>query len=406
MTNATRYDWAHAAPSDALMRSTWITWAVIASLVATACLTLIAGLLLSRRARRKPFNLYLAFLTVPDALFSGMCAMTCSMSAAAGRYYSSAMCEWQSWYVMFGFTANMWMNLVVARHLHDMLRTLQAGRRYDPPTCCRVCVEATVVYTYASVLSSLTLLPEKMPWSPPIREDAIGGVACVPVEYSLVSTLFFWLIFVPLMIGIPIVYIGWVCHDVHKYGMLPSSGRSRFLALYFLRLVFVFVGMWLPVVILIFGVAMKNYWLSFVGGTWSHLQGFVSVGVSLTKPDVKRAVLSFVTCRSCSEDDDMRQRQSNDITTDRMDHSMARRSSGGESLRIVRLTSSSLQGSQVQDDKQDDDDGKRQCEEMYQDHEHDVHEDPVQIFDEGRQQSEERFHDNEIDMRDPINTFE
>jgi len=331
--------------------------------------------------------------------------MTCSMSAAAGRYYSSAMCEWQSWYVMFGFTANMWMNLVVARHLHDMLRTLQAGRRYDPPTCCRVCVEATVVYTYASVLSSLTLLPEKMPWSPPIREDAIGGVACVPVEYSLVSTLFFWLIFVPLMIGIPIVYIGWVCHDVHKYGMLPSSGRSRFLALYFLRLVFVFVGMWLPVVILIFGVAMNNYWLSFMGGTWSHLQGFVSVGVSLTKPDVKRAVLSFVMCRSCNEDDGMRRLRSNDATTVQIDHSMARRSSGGESLRIACMISDTLQGSQVQEDRQDDD-GKRQFKERYQDREHDAQEGSAHQLSEGRQQLEERFQDHETDMQDPIGTFE
>eukprot|EP00566_Odontella_aurita_P018527 CAMPEP_0113528458 /NCGR_PEP_ID=MMETSP0015_2-20120614/1856_1 /TAXON_ID=2838 /ORGANISM="Odontella" /LENGTH=332 /DNA_ID=CAMNT_0000426993 /DNA_START=253 /DNA_END=1251 /DNA_ORIENTATION=+ /assembly_acc=CAM_ASM_000160 len=262
--------------------------------------------------------------------------MTCALSAASGRYYSEAMCEWQSWYCVFGFTANMWMNMTVASNLHDMLRTTSIGRRYEPPKCGRVCREAAAVYVYASFMASWTLIPERA--EVPIRNDALGGVACLPAEYSLGSTLFFWLLFMPLMMGVPIVYIAWVCYDVYMRGLLPRSGRNRFLALYFLRLVFVFVIMWLPAVILIFGVAMRNYWISFMGGTWSHLQGLASAAASLTKPDVRMAVQSFVFCQCRNEKAEVWRRES-------LGESSFRRSSAGRSLSMVSGANSSRRNS-------------------------------------------------------------
>jgi len=299
-TTATRYDWAIATPSDSVMRRTWIIEAVVTFLVALACLTLIAGILSSARARRKTFNLYIMLVTFPDALFSAMCFLTCSTNAAKGSYTSSGMCKWQTWYSVFGYTANIWMNGIIAWRMHDMLRASFARKRYYPPTRYQVFRDAVLVYGYSAMLATLPIL--NVSWLP-IKEDAIGGVACLPVEYDIASTLFFWLLFIPLMIGIPIGYICYVCYDVRKRELLPLSGRVRFLALYFLRIVIVFVGMWLPSIIFIFGVSMRNYHLSVWGGTWSHMQGLVSAAVCMSKPDVKEAVLNFIRCR-CREENE------------------------------------------------------------------------------------------------------
>eukprot|EP00547_Thalassionema_nitzschioides_P014008 CAMPEP_0194237846 /NCGR_PEP_ID=MMETSP0158-20130606/4731_1 /TAXON_ID=33649 /ORGANISM="Thalassionema nitzschioides, Strain L26-B" /LENGTH=176 /DNA_ID=CAMNT_0038971967 /DNA_START=804 /DNA_END=1334 /DNA_ORIENTATION=- len=56
--------------------------------------------------------------------------------------------------------------------------------------------------------------------------------------------------------------------------------------------------MWLPTVILVFAIGVPDVWLSFAGGSWSHLQGLVSAALCLTKSDVRRAVTNFLGCRS------------------------------------------------------------------------------------------------------------
>ena len=68
------------------------------------------------------------------------------------------------------------------------------------------------------------------------------------------STWFFWFAFVPLFMLIPLVYVLWSCGNILYKGMVPPVGRRRNLALYFFRLIFVFVFMWLPFIVITFVV--------------------------------------------------------------------------------------------------------------------------------------------------------
>lgn len=185
----------------------------------------------------------------------------------------------------------MWINGVIAWQVHKLLRHSKQRKLYHPPTRKEVCCHMAIVYTYAAFVASWTLIGVL-----PHHANALGGTACLPTEYSVTSTIFFWCAFIPAMIGFPIIYVLYVCYDVRKNNLLPVNGRTRQLALFFSRIIVIFIIMWLPTVILLFVVAVRNYWISVIGGFFSHLQGLVSSVFSMMKPDIRQAVWDFISC--------------------------------------------------------------------------------------------------------------
>jgi hypothetical protein len=297
--NSTRYDNLVAAPSDEELKLYWLAWAGITSFVGISCLLIFLGVLSSRKARRNPFNVYLLYLMVPDIMFSLLCAITCTLNAVKGEYWSSWMCNFQQWYCVFGIGANAWLNAVITHQLHTMLRFSHQRRRYKSPTRIHVTKQALAVYFYCAFLGTWGLIDNE---NFPFHTGLPSGLACLPIERDTQSTIFFWLCFFPLFVGIPVVYVAYVCHDVLVRKLLPPIGQRRTLVVHFFRLILVFLIMWLPTFIMLFMVASGLPPLAhFVGGTWSHLQGAVSAGVSLLKPDIRNAVQRFVTCQECCD---------------------------------------------------------------------------------------------------------
>jgi hypothetical protein len=141
-------------------------------------------------------------------------------------------------------------------------------------------------------------------------------------------------VFVPLFVWIPTVYVLYAGAHVLYMKLLPPSGKRRLLTIYFGRLCLVFMIMWIPTFFVLF---LAREWLSRVGGTWSHLQGgkpwglhqlsvvifvwkivanyfgynyslsllchrkhdfvAVSAAISLLKPDIWKAAKDFICCR-------------------------------------------------------------------------------------------------------------
>lgn len=293
--NSTRYDYIVAYPSDSSARpKVWISWTIVTAIVNIACLILILGISTSRRARSRSFNLYIVFLTLPDLVFSGLCMYTCLSNYIRGEYSAQdnpINCKFQAWYCVFGWTANMWMNAVISWRLLDLLRKSNKSQRYVIPPSRAVISNALSVYLYACFMASWTLLDIF-----PHRARPVAGVACLPTEYSRTSLLFFWIVFMPLMLGIPIGYVAWVVYVCHKKKLLPKGGKRRFLALYFLRLIVSFLVMWVPSIIFIYVLSAKWWWTAIFGGTWSHMQGLVSAIMCLQKPDIAKAVKDFLRC--------------------------------------------------------------------------------------------------------------
>ena len=247
LTNATRYDLFRAAPDAATAQTMWIAWASISELSAAACAIVMVAILCDTRARRSSFNLYVVFVTLPDFLFSFLCGMTCARNAVQGGLYSDeAMCEFQAWYCIFGFTASPWLNACIAHELHGFMRATKQLQAYKPPARSRVAAQALCVYVWAAFVASWTLIGRST--GMPHRANAVGGLACLPIEYNVSSSFFFWLCFVPTFIGVPLAYIVYVAVHTwwHKLVDPKRSRQSRqalSLAIYFVRIFVVFLIM-------------------------------------------------------------------------------------------------------------------------------------------------------------------
>ena len=293
--NATRYDKFVAAPSDEDMVAYWTAWSVLSLAVGTFSLTVFCGILSSAKARRNAFNQYLLYLMIPDFVFSLACGITCLLNAINGEYWSHWMCNFQQWYCVWGIGSNTWLNMLVAHQIYTMLVYSQQRRRYQNPTTKSVTLQAVAVYLYCGFLGTWGFV-EKPAF--PFHSGAFSGLACLPMERDRESSLFFWLCFVPLFAGIPFGYIGYICLQIQCRQLMPPPGKRRALTVYFGRLIAVFIVMWVPTVIVLW---FPGPWLTpaghFGGGTWSHLQGAVSAGFSLMKPDVWAAVQKFLCCR-------------------------------------------------------------------------------------------------------------
>jgi len=230
----------------------------------------------------------------------------------ANHGYVVAHCEWQSIYLMFGAMGSVLMNAVVAREVYTLLSKTKNLEDYAPPKTRTVAKQAACVYLISAFCASWTL------WGViPHKANAMGGMGCMPMEYSLESSLFFWLVFIGLSFGLPSLYISSVFFRVQRGGMLlsesskrsssvvpaggtaPSRERARAartLTLYFRRISVVYYVLWVPAIFLIYVLDMHHVWIGFVGGSWAHLQGIVSAAMTLTKPDIRHAVLGLFKC--------------------------------------------------------------------------------------------------------------
>ena len=258
--NSTRYDYLLAAPSDGDRRAMWIGWSVVSSLVAMYTAVVILSICLSAVARKNPFNNYLIYLSLPDIVFSLLCVITCALNASAGRYWASWMCRFQSFYAIWFIAASAWLNAFILFQLHRLLSISFTGRRYTAPTRRRVFFHAAGVYLYTAFIASWGMNWNVSWW--PHKTDMVYGVACMPLEFSSASTIFYFVVFVPLLAGIPILYVIWVCYDIWKRDLMPPAGRRRLLSVYLLRIVIVFVVMFTPSVVLVFAAKGAG------GGPW------------------------------------------------------------------------------------------------------------------------------------------
>lgn len=162
---------------------------------------------------------------------------------------------------------------MIARHLLVMLRSAKRFRRYRPPSLRRVTFESLGVYLYSLFLASWFLVDTDW-W--PFKTQLSAGAVGIPLDYDHESTAWYYAVFVPLCIFVPFLYICYVVAVVYRQNLMPASGKRRTLAIYFFRLVVVFVAMWLPCLVLLFVTSpWTNHWVRWAGAFWGHLQGAV-----------------------------------------------------------------------------------------------------------------------------------
>ena len=290
--NATRYYWMRAAPDVATTRVVWATWVVVSAVCAFAGLIIIAGILSSVAARRNAFNQYIIALIIPDVFFSSSCAVTCALNWLASTYFGGPMwCSWQSFYVIFGFSGSIWMQVVIASEIRGMVHCVHEQRAYSQPTTCKVTAQVACIYALSAFWACWIFLGTAYGGPLPIKENAIGGLACMPVPYSFGSEMFLWGAFLIPVALLPLCIVGGIVLGTrHMHALLDD--KTLALLGFFSTILAVLLFMWVPSIVLIYLLEPRGHglWVAFGGGTWSHVQGLVSASIYLRKPDVRQAV--------------------------------------------------------------------------------------------------------------------
>ena len=82
------------------------------------------------------YNQYIIALVLPDVFFSGCCMVTCALNWLASTYYGgTSWCAWQSFYVVFGFSGSIWMQVVIASEIQAMVHAVHQERPYVLGNC-------------------------------------------------------------------------------------------------------------------------------------------------------------------------------------------------------------------------------------------------------------------------------
>ena len=299
----TRYDYPRAWPSHTKLHVEFAVLATINAVTATFVFLLIIAILRSRRVRKGPFNLYLLFIAIPDFMVSFLCFFTCALSAPQREYFSEWMCGFQSFYLNWSFISNAWLNGMIVYQIHKMLRQSNVRHRYTPPTHARVMMHAACVYTYAAFWGFLCGFNlEFLPHS----SHLYYGFACMPMEYNMASTLFFWLVYIPFTLGLPLLYAVYVLVDIIKNKLLPPTGKRRALTMFLLRLCFLYFAVWFPflVLFLVGNFVVINPLIHWTGAAISHLQGLFSAVFCLTNEDIRRSFILVVKCQPAWVEDE------------------------------------------------------------------------------------------------------
>uniref|UniRef100_A0A7S4B5E8 G-protein coupled receptors family 1 profile domain-containing protein n=1 Tax=Chrysotila carterae TaxID=13221 RepID=A0A7S4B5E8_CHRCT len=296
--NPSRFDYIRVRPGDDDLHKMWSAWSAISALVSAGCLIVLLSIGTSS-IRKNHFNVIIWFVVFPDFIFSFCCIFTCAINAAFPSYSINEvrwMCEWQSIFCIIGFTASPWMNAYLGYEVYRLLYANRWAITYEPPSSRRMYCTVAILYSWSLFVALWTLIPFL-----PHEANAGSGLACFPLEYDTGSSLFFWLVFTPCFLLIPLFYIFILSIRAWQQGLLAqASDKARPLAYFYMRIVLVFVVFWVPSVTLLYVVPMSDPWIFWAGGTWSHLQGLGSSMMCLSKPDIlqaaKKLPLRIVAC--------------------------------------------------------------------------------------------------------------
>ncbi|MGK3740185.1 MAG: hypothetical protein ACI90V_007033 [Bacillariaceae sp.] len=254
------------------------------------------------------YNLYLVFLVFPDVLFNAFIAWRC-ISDLSGHAFNAewALAAWiygetQQPSIMFIFygctTANLGMNTLIAFEVFKLLKNSNQRIRQSPPTIKRVVLQATGVYLYSIVLTIIIF--GLLVWVPKfIRSDTKQN------RYSELANTVGGPIVLALSAGIPFMVLIYICGVVWRRRLVRKSDRHlRILAIFFLRIVFVFIVIWCPAYIL-WGIDKFNNSAVSYGPIFAvsmlliSIQSILSNALAIMKPDVKEAVLDLITFSVC-----------------------------------------------------------------------------------------------------------
>jgi len=251
---------------------------------------LIAAIVRSKRARGQKFNIYLIFSILSDVLKNSLFFVCNLVNFLSFKQWA---CVAIGWGEVFYTCSNYWMGAVVTREIYKMLTATKnmqrvASSKHDT-TWRTLFLQVTTIHVLALIMAS-TFLETSVDWIPDISLET----GCEAFPTNTKESYYFWCFYAFLGMMVPTVYVLYTAFEIYRKDLLPLTGKTRALVLYFFRLIAVFVGFWIVFVVAIF---LKG-WYQAIAFVIFNLTGFVSFCFALTKPDVKEACTDLLFCRN------------------------------------------------------------------------------------------------------------
>lgn len=305
----------------------------------------------SSRRKGKPnanggYNAYLVYLAIPDLILNlfvvGMYASYVNQKFVPGfssYIINSIFYERKTAFdmalILACSAANLYLNAIISYELFTLLKNSNRRLRTPPPTFKKVGLQALAVYAWAICIFLIRYFTEDVKRLPTWVEVTL---------YFMISA------------GIPILYLCYVCFVIWRRKLLPSmNGPLRVLALYFFRIIAVFLLLWLPGVFLLSfacnwqwdnaGTIDYNDLLYPIGLYFCSVQPVVSTGMAMTKPDVRAAMWKLFQCSYCRAQEISQEAGGADVVEDPPKTTNV---AGGREVAKTSLTNSSVVVSSVQ----------------------------------------------------------
>lgn len=299
--------------------SVWPTpWTVVAIILSVLQVALVLWSILfmyaivsSSKVRSVPYNIYLVFLVLPDAMLNLVSAIIPMVRTFAGE--SVAMIYILIWTSAFYYTSNFWLNFTIAYEIHKLakqtyqatLQTLKSStsNNTEPagPSLRKVYKQCLGLYLIAILTATWFALP--VPWSP----MHVGGDGSQTAKFGspqpggVFTSMMGFLIVVIFIMLVPTIYVLYVRFNLWRRQLLPKTGKTRVLSLYFMRILVVFFAFYYPsIIVSLVRSRTKSEAFWFASNVFKRIleiaQASTTIYIASQKEDVKMAIYEAAGC--------------------------------------------------------------------------------------------------------------
>mmetsp|Transcript_3516 Transcript_3516/g.5220 ORF Transcript_3516/g.5220 Transcript_3516/m.5220 type:complete len:513 (-) Transcript_3516:107-1645(-) len=249
----------------------------------------VSALLLKKTVRKVSYNAYLIFLVVPDTMVNIF-----FFAAGVARLCGSKellFINGLQWVLVFYYVGNFWMNCIVAYEMFTLVKKSYQREKTNPPSLRKVLSQGSFVYTIALLIAIWYAL--EVPWSP-YSVTKQGTAVWASMEGGVFSTKGTILLTTGITVP-PTVYVLYIAFTIWWKKLLPKSGRTRVISLYFIRILMVFFVFYYPgIAIYILKTFVKNQdiflFMRLSNRVIEFTQALLTLHLSRKKADVNQAV--------------------------------------------------------------------------------------------------------------------
>lgn len=308
-----------------------LTALVICSIGTILSLTLLIATTLPllwrrRRKRYSSYNLYLAYLAIPDVIISSFVVFLILTSHTGGfdpkTIENDDGEESQFW--MFDHpvdhniyalcvSANLYTNAFLVYEIYRLLQDSNRRKRHRPPSIAKATKQAMISYGVGVFLFFLEYF---------LSDKFDGDSKNIKIWFGLYQAFSF-----VVCVGIPLSALVFASWTIHREGLIESTGsmyggRLRVLVIYFARIVANYLLLWGPA-----SASYMLYWSLGPSGTkimsyavflvLNGSQPIINFILSMTKPDAQKLVTDLLTFAYCkSQQDGKFERESSTFSVD------------------------------------------------------------------------------------------